>query len=80
MVQVTQFQYISTYFAQIGLHKRGNRKKAHGFRYSQFGFMPHSYVEINLKMSQIHVFESAMQADRLDIHVKTSLAPSDIGE
>ncbi len=72
---MTQFQYISIYFAQIAFHKNETGKEAHGFQYPHFGFMPHSYVEINLKMSQICVFESHMYADRLDIHVKTSLAP-----
>ncbi len=87
-IYITWFKWPSSNIFPSILHrshstKMKTGKEAHGFQYPHFGFMPHSYVEINLKMSQICVFESHMYADRLDIHVKTSLAPLkkiDIGE
>lgn len=42
-------------------------KRKHEFRYSQFGFRPHSYVKKISDIIRMRAFASAMQAVKSDI-------------
>ncbi len=67
IVQVTQFRFYSPMWHRSDMaHDHVSRKKSHGFRYSQIGFRPHSYVEINpIWIGYVHLRLPCKWSDRI---------------
>ncbi len=64
---MTQFRFYSPMWHRSDMaHDHVSRKKSHGFRYSQIGFRPHSYVEINpIWIGYVHLRLPCKWLDRI---------------
>ena len=67
MVQVTQFRFFPLMWHRSDMTgERVSRKKPHGFRFSQIGFRPHSYVVINrIWIGYVHLRVPCKQTNRI---------------
>ena len=67
MVQVTQFRFFPLMWHRSDMTgERVSRKKTHGFRCSQIGFRPHSYVVINrIWIGYVHLHVPCKQTNRI---------------